>query len=198
MLPILEFLENYSGAFTFLVTFIYVIATCLILRANKISANAAQEQLEESKRQLDESKRQFEESKMLECLPFLQLEIPHEYVKPMFELELPLCKKDSSDLIAKTVKIKNVGNGTATNIVYTWKYNVNDILECDYPPINAIMKGDFYYIQFYCDIDCSVEDEAQADLILSYSDLLGNEYEQHIGVIFEQCDLVRFENDTPR
>lgn len=137
------------------------------------------------------------ETKRLDNLPFLQLEIPTEDAKPMFEIDLPLCLEEPTDYIEKVVRLKNVGNGTATNIVYIWKYAKNNISDVGYPPINAIMKGDSYYIRLNCNMDESAECEAMAYLELSYSDLLGHDYEQRIGVVFEQCDLVRFENDTP-
>ena len=60
------------------------------------------------------------------------------------------------------------------------------------------MKGDSYYIRVNCDMDESAEYETHACLVLAYNDLLGHDYEQRVGVVFEQYDLVRFENDTPR
>lgn len=137
------------------------------------------------------------ETKRLDNLPFLQLEIPTEDAEPMFEIDLPLCLEEPTDYIEKVVRLKNVGNGTATNIVYIWKYAKNNISDGGYPPINAIMKGDSYYIRLNCNMDESAECEAMGYLELSYSDLLGHDYEQRIGVVFEQCVLVRFENDTP-
>ena len=139
-----------------------------------------------------------QETKRLDNLPFLQLEIPTEDAKPMFEIELPLCLEEPADFIEKVVRLKNVGNGTATNIVYTWKYAKNNISEGGYLPINAIMKGDSYYIRLNCDMDESAEDETHACIVLAYSDLLEHDYEQRISVVFEQYDLVRIENDVPR
>ena len=139
-----------------------------------------------------------QETKRLDNLPFLQLEIPTEDAKPMFEIDLTLCFEEPADFIEKVVCLKNVGNGTATNIVYTWKYAKNNISDGSYLPINAIMKGDSYYIRVNCDMDESAEYETHAYLVLAYNDLLGHDYEQRIGVVFAQYDLVRFENDTPR
>ena len=138
-----------------------------------------------------------QEVKRLDNLPFLQFEIPTEDAIPMFEIDLPLCCEDATDFVEKVVRLKNVGNGTATNIVYAWKYANNNVFDSDYPPINAIMKGDSYYIRINCNMDESVEAETQAHLVLAYNDLLGHEYEQHIGVFFDQYDLVRFENGAP-
>ena len=109
-----DWIEQYSNSLMVLITFIYVVATIEICRANIKSAEATKEQLEESRSQ-------FEEAKRLECMPFLQLEIPTEQERPLFEIELDLCSGNVSDTLYKIVKLKNLGNGSATNIVYTWK-----------------------------------------------------------------------------
>jgi len=138
------------------------------------------------------------ESKRLGCMPFLQLEIPTKKAAALFELELPLCNTDAVDTVYCNALIKNVGNGTATNITYSWKYAANNISVHDYPPINAIMQGDSYYVQLTCEADEKIEESTAAILILRYSDLLGYEYEQKIVLNFESYDLIRFDNDTPR
>lgn len=138
------------------------------------------------------------ESKRLGCMPFLQLEIPTKKATALFELELPLCNAGVVDTVYCNALIKNVGNGTATNITYSWKYAANNVSVHDYPPINAIMQGDSYYIQFTCDADETLEKCATAILTLQYNDLLGYEYEQKIVLLFEEYNLIRFENDIPQ
>ncbi len=63
----MEWLNKNSDALMVIITFVYVIATIFIWRANNKSAKASKEQLEESKRQFDESQEQakaeLEESK---------------------------------------------------------------------------------------------------------------------------------------
>ena len=68
LIQVINFLDKHSGALTFLITAVYVIATILICRANIRAANATREQVEESKRQ-------FEETQRLQIMPFLQIEI---------------------------------------------------------------------------------------------------------------------------
>ena len=172
------------------ITAIYVVATIAIWFANKKSARMTEKQLKESRAQ-------FEESKRLETMPFLQLEIPIENNPPLFEIELDLCEGDTTDTLYKIVKLKNLGNGAATNIIYTWKRNHTCNQVCDYPPINAIMHGDSYYFQLTFYIDGTVETGTSGTLIWQYDDLLGNSYEQRVSLVFDEGDLVRCENDTP-
>lgn len=186
-----DWIEQYSNSLMVLITFIYVVATIEICRANIKSAEATKEQLEESRSQ-------FEEAKRLECMPFLQLEIPTEQERPLFEIELDLCSGNVSDALYKIVKLKNLGNGSATNIVYTWKRNKTCDHVCDYPPINAIMHGDSYYFQLTFYTDETMESGNTGTLIWQYDDLLGNTYEQKVTLIFDEGYLIRCENDTPK
>ena len=181
-----------------IITLVYVVATIRICKANIKSAEASKEQLTAAKDQLEEAKREHEETIRLGCMPFLQFEIPATTEKPEFELELPLCNTDVVETVYCTACVKNVGNGTATNLTYTWKYAANEITENDYPPINAIMKEDSYYVQLTCDADAKIEKHNTAVLVLHYNDLLGNEYEQKIILYFEDYMLVRFDNDAPQ
>ena len=70
MEEILNFLQTYSGAFTFIITVVYVIATIFIMWANIRAANA-------SRKQIDESQKQFDTTSRLQCMPFLKLEFAH-------------------------------------------------------------------------------------------------------------------------
>lgn len=190
MEQIFDFLESYSGAFTFLITVVYVIATIFIYSANKKAANA-------SRAQIAESQKQFEETKRLECMPFLQMEISHDNHRSDFEMELPFCNENSEYNISKIVKLKNIGNGTATNIVYGWECKATNTTANDYPPINAIMKGDAYYVLVCCDANDTIPLETSALLTLQYNDLLGNTYEQKVIMHFNADTLLWCENDIP-
>ena len=55
--PIIDWINDYSGALTVIITLVYVVATVLIWMANYKSAQVAKDQLEESKRQYIESNR---------------------------------------------------------------------------------------------------------------------------------------------
>jgi len=173
------------------ITFVYVVATIFICIFNGRAAKATRDQVEESQNQ-------FYESKRLECMPFLQLEIPQDTQRPLFEITLPFYKDESSDTIYKVLWLKNLGNGTATNITYAWQYKDFGINETGYPPINAVMQGDKYCFQFTIDVDENVDDIPQKAIIFQFDDLLGNKYEQKVILCFEECDLVRCETDTPQ
>lgn len=172
------------------ITAVYVIATIVISVFNGKSANATKEQVEESKRQ-------FEETKRLELMPFLQIEIPTESDTPSFVLELPCSDDDVIQNIYILVRVKNVGNGTATNITYSWEPKGTKSSVSAYPPINAIMKGDGYSFQFTLEASEDIEDGTIGCFTWQYDDLLGRSYEQRVFLDVKDGDLVRCENDTP-
>lgn len=55
----IAFLDSHDGSLMFIITVVYVIATCFICVANIKSAKASRDQLAESKRQYDEDNRAF-------------------------------------------------------------------------------------------------------------------------------------------
>lgn len=154
-----------------IITFVYVIATIYICRANLRSAQA-------SKDQLVEMKREHEESIRLQVIPFLQIEETMEYAYS-YRIDLPLADEESSDWdMNNVVRIKNLGNGAATNITYTWISKHNDISIHEVFPINAIKADGEYRIQLCFD---SMEDEIDAvtgTLILHFDDMRGFSYNQ--------------------
>lgn len=185
-----DFLNDNSQALMVLITAIYVIATINISNANIKSAEATREQI-------IESKQQFEESKRLETMPFLQLEIPIEQTSPLFEIELDLCDGERTDVMCKIVKLKNLGNGTATNISYDWERKRARKSPHDYQPINALMEGDSYNFQLSFNLNDTLEGIAYGALIWRFDDLLGNSYEQRVVLEFDEGDLTSCDNDTP-
>lgn len=197
------------------ITAVYVIATILILRANKKTAKAAEEQLaqsktqlieaknqfeqelEESKAQIVESKRQFEESRRLACFPFLQFE-KVDLVSQSLNIILPNSFRDSISLLlseSKDVlfKMKNVGNGTAINLMYAWETELEKKHDYSLPDINAIMNKDAYDIRITVPVDYS----ATGYLVWGFDDLLGNHYIQKIFIAFQNGQLYQFDNDMP-
>ena len=173
------------------VTVIYVVATIVISVFNGRSAKATKEQVEESRRQ-------FEETKRLELMPFLQVEIPPEIGKPCFVIELPCTDVDNNQDIYSIVYVKNIGNGSATNILYSWEIKETKKTINGYPPINAIMSGDGYCFQITLFIDDEIEFDEIGVLTWQYDDLLGRSYEQKVTLIIEEGELVRVENNAPK
>ena len=195
---IIDFIDKHEGFFMVLVTIVYVGATIGILFANKKSAKTAENQLNETKKQLKESQEQFEISNRLSCLPFLQIENPFiNPPNPDMLIDLPMNTGVSNDCSMVILLIKNVGYGTATNIRYSWDYpGCTDVI-CKILPINAIMQGDTYYVQFSFDYDEGNPID-RAELEWEYEDLLGNTYEQRVIFHFNNGDFEYCENDTPQ
>ena len=172
-----------------IITGIYMIATIAIFVANLITANS-------SKRQLKESQEQFEESSRLACIPFLQIE-KTRFERTNFEIVLPPSIECNSEISRSPIEspkviIKNVGNGSATNINYDFLYDDSN-KETGIFPINAIMKGDQYC--FLCVVPKEI---SKATWTLYYNDYIGNEYNQRINLEFMNNELISCENDMPR
>ena len=189
MIEFFRFLDDHNGSFMVIITFIYVIATIAIWKANSKSAKATQEQIEESKKQ-------FEETNRLACIPYLQIEKSNTG-NVDFEITLPPSIEGNREIIrlpieSPTLIIKNVGNGSATNINFDFSYDDSQI-DTGTLPINAIMKGDRYFVR------CILPKEiSKAKLKLYYNDYIGNEYTQIVTLSFYKNYLSSYENDMPR
>ena len=101
-----------------IITFVYVIATIFIWKANTISAKATKDQLEESKRQFEESQKQakaeLEESK-------------RQFEEQKKQFEQTLCPYISCEYILKNrslccIRFANFGTRPAYNV----KFRIND------------------------------------------------------------------------
>lgn len=181
------------------ITAIYVVATILILRANKKSARAAEKQIEQAKEQIEESERQFLESQRLSCMPFLQLEydeIPHNGT--FFIGLYPDCYHSETNTYElgegedNYFWLKNIGNGAAANLSCIWKYS-NGKFESKVFPINGLMHRDKYPVILFVEKNKRME----VKLEWIFTDLLGNEYTQKVDLCFENGVLNTIENDIP-
>ena len=160
-----------------IITAIYVIATIFIMLANQKSAKSAKEQLAEMKHEHEESIR-------YGIMPFLQMEDTPE-TGYSFMTELPLVDESESDWDGgNIVRIKNIGNGAATNITYTWSGGkltkpINEAF-----PVNAIKTDGEYkvYISFPC-IKSEI-DSATGIITFHYDDMRGYSYDQRMTISF--------------
>ena len=120
-----------------IITAIYVAATIGILLANYKSVKVSQKQIKTGHDQHQETIR-------LSYMPFLQL-WDSNGENPMSVTNLQACKANTADDSIKYVaKLKNIGNGTAVNLVYDWKCAEIGVSDIDCVPVNAIASGDFY------------------------------------------------------
>lgn len=110
-----DWIEQYSNSLMVLITFIYVVATIEICRANIKSAEATKEQLEESKRQ-------FAENERLQMMPYFEI-IVHDDIRDFVEcigLTISNSNAENSTVIDRRISIKNIGLGVAKDFTYTW------------------------------------------------------------------------------
>ena len=110
-----DWIEQYSNSLMVLITFIYVVATIEICRANIKSAEATKEQLEESKRQ-------FAENERLQMMPYFEI-IVHDDIWDFVEcigLTISNSNAENSTVIDRRISIKNIGLGVAKDFTYTW------------------------------------------------------------------------------
>lgn len=160
-----------------IVTAIYVVATVFIMIANRRSAKSARDQLAEMKREHEESIR-------YGIMPFLQMEETTENAYG-FMMELPLVDESDPDWDGENiVRIKNIGNGAATNITYTWiggemTRPINEAF-----PVNAIKADGEYriYISFPCLKDNI--NTANGTITFHYDDMRGYSYDQRMTLSF--------------
>ena len=184
---VFDLLNEYSGALTFIVTTVYVIATVKILKANDESAKATREQVVESRRQFSENQR-------LQIMPSFQINVS----KTNGGLSLPnmdlliLSKVYERESLFSVVNlrmtIKNVGLGPAKDMCYQW-FDTDEIFDRGSFPIHSLCTQEEHKIL----IDVSLPDAEQTTneqiryqpkIILLFKDLLGNEYSQEIFLHF--------------
>lgn len=177
------------------ITAVYVIATVIISCANIKSANATREQL-------TESKRQYEDKKRLEIMPYIQFEQTKD--KANHELNLVLDSRDKyTGKYILLVCMKNIGNGTAKDIAYTYQWN-NGTKTYDRGafPVQALSSGESQTIKI--EFAYTTDERAERDVcfLLRYRDLLENAYTQTLNLKFTQnsattLKLVEFTTSSP-
>ncbi len=183
-----------------LITFIYVVATIEICRANIKSAEATKEQLEESKRQ-------FAENERLQMMPYFEI-IVHDDIRDFVEcIELAISNSnaENSTVIDRRISIKNIGLGVAKDFTYTW-CNLDGCYPRNDLGFTAFAPGEekSIYFDFYAKHkeDFS-EYEAQVSMIFYYSDLLENKYSVVLNLVFRiakdgEVDITDYHVSIPR
>ena len=177
------------------ITAVYVVATIIISCANIKSANATRDQL-------TESKRQYEDKKRLEIMPYIQF----EQTKDNANHELNLVLNSGDKLTGKyilLVRMKNIGNGTAKDIAYTYQWN-NGANTHDRGafPVQALSSGENQTIKVVFSHTVEKRAERSACFVLRYRDLLENAYTQKLILRFTRnssatLKLVEFTTSSP-
>lgn len=183
MVIILIFFHDYlnanSNSLMVLITFVYVIATVEICRANIKSAEATRDQLAESKRQYADKKR-------IEIMPYIQF----ENARDNFEYTLNLVLDSDSKLDVNysiKLRMKNIGNGTAKDIVYKYQYDDNCYDRGAFP-VQALLSGEEHNIRIHFAYSTEKKCDKSACFIFRYKDLLENSYSQQLTMTFQWND----------
>lgn len=183
-----------------IITAVYVVATIAICYFNAKSANAAREQLEESKLQAAEQKKQYEETtkqyqktEQMRIMPFFLIS------------SIELDERNGQ----KTFKIKtiNCGNGAAVDVLIVDEdndihytvckryacYYLSSPFEKTYQQVGEencfeIIRDDKKYPNSFAD---------RVTLTLNFSDMLGTKYNQQIFFEYMNSTLGRIEQSAP-
>ena len=155
-----------------MITFVYVVATIMISKANIESAKATREQLEQSKKQFVEIKDGISETGVKEQLNF----------SLFFGDALEHCCSSCFSL-----SFENAGLGTAKNIAYEWHFTGGEVVT-DHFPVSVLYQQDSVeYLIFVGTTEeyAATGSENEVQLVIVYKDLLDNDYRQSIHLHFE-------------
>ena len=160
------------------ITAIYVVATIAIFVTNKKSEKAAYAQLEENRRQ-------YEDKKRLEIMPYVQF----ERTDGDTNLALKHILDSGENLQGRYIlvlRIKNIGNGTAKDISYSYQWN-NLKKSHDIGPfiIQALSSGESQVFKIDFAHSNSIKENQSVCFIMRYCDLLDNAYSQKLSIKFE-------------
>ena len=155
----------------FFVTVIYVIATIFIYRANIKSADAAHEQIEESRKQ-------FKETTRLNMMPFFEFEkaVISAHGSSVAPLNLVISKGDKT-FVSREYIIRNIGLGAAKNIRYKY-INLTENTEGCFVDINAISSNDLKH--YNLEFETTINENIEVVFEFCFQDLLENNYTQKI------------------
>ena len=175
---ILDFLNTYSDALMVLITLVYAVVTCFILRANRQSVQAMNAQL-------IQSNRQYEEQKRLAIKPYIQFEKATEQMKDYtLNLMLDSGVNCASENVLR-LRIKNIGHGTAQSVEYTYHWdNGSQSYDKGSFPVQAFAAKESYVFLIVFAYSTDRVGDRMAHIVLRYKDLLENEYTQELNVAF--------------
>lgn len=177
-----------------IITAIYAVLTFFILKDNNKSVKAAN-------KQAAESKRQYEETKRLAIMPYIQFEKTNDSYDHLLTFVLNSGKLLTGEYTL-SVRIKNIGNGTAKTITYTYQWdNFTKSHNKGAFPVQALSAGESEVIRIDFAFAPGGKDTV-ACFILHYEDLLENAYTQQLQIRFKSIDaralkLVELSTSSP-
>lgn len=184
----MEWLNKNSDALMVIITFVYVIATIFIWRANNKSAKASKEQLEESKRQ-------FEETKRLGIMPYLSVIIKTTNSNGGYvELDITDSSDKKVDFSNYKLSIENVGNSIAKSIQIEFVSELaflkrQSVYSIDFLPAG---RDDVIGVCFAGEVDTIKNEQSISNpLIISFEDVFCNKYQQQIELVFRYRDGIQ-------
>ena len=156
------------------ITAVYVLATIAICRANYKSANASREQLKEMKWQ-------YEDKKRIEIMPYIQFEITRENTEYVLNLVLD-SDSQLTGVYSLKMRMKNIGNGTAKDISYEYKYE-NNCYDRN-SSIKGLLSGEEHIVKMSFGYSENNKNDRSVCFIFHFKDLLENAYSQQITINF--------------
>ena len=198
----MEWLNEYSDALMVIITFVYVIATIFIWKANTISAKATKDQLEESKRQFEEQKKQFEKSMRFSA------DIERCKIMPYLMLSVDESAEKDNEYKRFILSFRNNGDGSAKDFIYSCEEKECNLVLYSGFDYKAVVSGPMStrYIRKEKSTQFSIciitDKESNLDLKIPfkvhYKDVRDNEYEQSFEFYYGLESIGRVDTYSPK
>lgn len=166
-----------------LCTFVYVIATIVIMSANRKSANMAEKQMQEERNQ-------FEKQQRLSVRPYLNLYVARngEVIDKNKHYSIAIDKE--SEMNCKNnreISIRNIGNGSAKDIKIEITVQGNAVLNKKNPVRNGILLVNKQYV-----FNLHYDKFENISLCCYFTDLYDNKYSQKMEISYdmEKDDII--------
>lgn len=169
-------------------TVVYVVATIVIMRANRKAANM-------SEKQIKEGREQFEKQQRLSIRPYLNAYVARDGVDIDKDehYEIVINKKSSMNCQDyRQFSIKNIGNGTAKDIQINYVIEGNPVSRKELPIRNGFLLQNKQYVY-----DVYFDEFERISLICYFTDLCDNKYKQEMEIYYESGKDIIARTYTP-
>lgn len=164
-------------------TVVYVIATIIIMCANRKAASL-------SEKQIQEGKRQFEKQQRLSIRPYLNLYVARDGEHIEEKEHYSIILEENLDTGCKNIRyfsIRNIGNGSAKDIkIYITKQGDTDLRK------KLSVRNGFLLVNKQYVYDVYYDNFMNISLCCNYTDLYDNRYQQEMEIYYdaEQGDII--------